>query len=462
MPIINNVQHTIKPVYSQKIPFKIFQTWKTSHVDDKMYNAVQSVIQSNPEYDYYFYTDDMCRKFILEHYGEMMLYAFDVLIPGAFKADLWRYCALWVYGGIYVDIDMIQHVPFKKFIDKDDEIILVWDNPIKEYYKFGIFQAFIATVPQNQIIKDTLDRCYDNIIGKYHGKNSLDITGPIMMGKVITKDQDKSLKLGYNIITKQNKTYSFRLLHHKAPNIYDENNKLIFNTKYDGYKNTAQDYTILFRNGKLYKDNFVTIGGNNLKEMSRMTCWHHNSIGSSAITYMCELNDKRIIAKKTRPEYKHMYETEKRFLAFFKNLNNSNLPVPILYDVNDDEYIIFVNDCGKAMNTIDTNEWPSDYNEQLKAINDFLKRYHIQHNDIALNNILIKDDKLTLIDFGRSEFINPDTRLEYFKDNLDTQNFHKIINDNVKWNTKSLVFIVICIILIVILIIWFIKRYKTK
>ena len=29
------------------------------------------------------------------------LWCFDRLIPGAFKADLWRYCVMYITGGIF-------------------------------------------------------------------------------------------------------------------------------------------------------------------------------------------------------------------------------------------------------------------------------------------------------------------------------------------------------------------------
>ena len=33
--------------------------------------------------------------------------AYDSLIPGAFKADLFRYCVLLIYGGVYADVDIL-------------------------------------------------------------------------------------------------------------------------------------------------------------------------------------------------------------------------------------------------------------------------------------------------------------------------------------------------------------------
>ena len=46
----------------------------------------------------------MCREFIKNNFDLDILNAYDILKPGAFKADLWRCCILYIYGGIYLDI----------------------------------------------------------------------------------------------------------------------------------------------------------------------------------------------------------------------------------------------------------------------------------------------------------------------------------------------------------------------
>ena len=59
--------------------------------------------------------------FIKSHFSKRVLYAYDKLIPGAFKADLWRYCIIYINGGIYIDIKyeclhfkFIEHLEQKK------------------------------------------------------------------------------------------------------------------------------------------------------------------------------------------------------------------------------------------------------------------------------------------------------------------------------------------------------------
>ena len=40
--------------YLQAIPKKIFQTWKTTELSQQMYDSVMTIINNNPEYEYFF------------------------------------------------------------------------------------------------------------------------------------------------------------------------------------------------------------------------------------------------------------------------------------------------------------------------------------------------------------------------------------------------------------------------
>ena len=90
-----------------KIPKKIFQTWSTTNISPGFQQIVDLWKILNPEYEYCFYDNNDCDIFIKENFDERIYNAYCKIIPGAFKADLWRYCVLYKYGGVYVDIDTL-------------------------------------------------------------------------------------------------------------------------------------------------------------------------------------------------------------------------------------------------------------------------------------------------------------------------------------------------------------------
>jgi mannosyltransferase OCH1-like enzyme len=54
-----------------------------------------------------FYTDVESASFLDTHFPKEVREAYDTLLPGAFKADLFRYCVLLIYGGVYADVDIM-------------------------------------------------------------------------------------------------------------------------------------------------------------------------------------------------------------------------------------------------------------------------------------------------------------------------------------------------------------------
>jgi len=100
---------------SGKIPKRIFQTHKSiQYIQSKprLTNAINSWRKFVPEFEYYFYTDEMCDTFMktemVELTGSQDIYtAYKRLPLAVMKADLWRYCVLYKYGGIYADVDAI-------------------------------------------------------------------------------------------------------------------------------------------------------------------------------------------------------------------------------------------------------------------------------------------------------------------------------------------------------------------
>ena len=97
-------------VYSSltKIPRIVHQTWFEPMTKDRypdLSRLAESFKQSG--WEYRFYTDEEAGDFLSTHFPSEIREAFDALIPGAFKADLFRYCVLLIHGGVYADMDII-------------------------------------------------------------------------------------------------------------------------------------------------------------------------------------------------------------------------------------------------------------------------------------------------------------------------------------------------------------------
>jgi mannosyltransferase OCH1-like enzyme len=162
------------------IPKKIYQSWKTKILPDFLEKNVKITKTLNPDYEYVLYDDEDCKNFLLKNFGINYSNAFEVLIPGAFKCDFWRYAMLYVNGGIYIDMDMIPLLPFDSFIENDDEFLSIVDRD--DNGAPGIYQSFIACSPRHPILLYSLQLCFANITTRRYSENQiLSVTGPGLM-----------------------------------------------------------------------------------------------------------------------------------------------------------------------------------------------------------------------------------------------------------------------------------------
>lgn len=181
--IYNRLKQLLIPLkrsYIKDIPLNIYQTWHTSELPEQMAKCVQQIRQENPEFKYCLSNDAECRAFIETNYDTNVLNAFDALIPGAYKADLWRYCILYKEGGIYLDI---KYRPMNgmRFITLTEKEHLVLDRD-----NSGIYNALMVCRPGNALLFRAIQQIVKNVELKYYGNSALDPTGPGLLAKLMT------------------------------------------------------------------------------------------------------------------------------------------------------------------------------------------------------------------------------------------------------------------------------------
>lgn len=114
----------------------------------------------NPEYEVQLFDNLMCEKFLLEEYSELYRDIFNYIEDGPIKADFWRICILYKYGGVYSDIDNQPLVPIKDFLEPDVEFLTC-----SSYMGDMNFNPnFIIGHKGSPILK----RCIDWYLDKYH------------------------------------------------------------------------------------------------------------------------------------------------------------------------------------------------------------------------------------------------------------------------------------------------------
>ena len=176
------------------IPLNLFQTWHTKNLPQFMRKNVENTKACNPEFTYALYDDNDCREFIKNNFPPIILQTFDSLVPGAYKADLWRYCILFKRGGIYMDIKMVCSPGFKLMRLTQREHF-VKDRDFAFDNRGGIYQALLVCKPNNGLLLRCIQQIVRNVRHNYYGYNQLYPTGPGLMGSFTTMAYKNKLAL---------------------------------------------------------------------------------------------------------------------------------------------------------------------------------------------------------------------------------------------------------------------------
>jgi len=192
--IISNYVHPLKlqrprlPRNKITIPPILYKTGPKKKLDANVKNLFKETLANNPDYKIKYFDNQSCREFIKQYFDKNVLNAYDSLIPGAFKADLWRYCVLYQNGGVYGDLTQKYLVPLDQLVDRDyDRVVLVKDMCWPLCFKHGIQISFMAAVPKLPLFKDAINQVVYNVKHKKYGCNTLAVTGPGLFRNVLDK-----------------------------------------------------------------------------------------------------------------------------------------------------------------------------------------------------------------------------------------------------------------------------------
>ncbi len=133
------------------IPKNIFQTHKSIEYlrDNKeLFQCAFSWYKSKG-YTYKFFTDAECDSFMKTHYPD--IYPLYASLPLAvMKADLWRYCVIYKYGGIYADVDTI-------LLSSPDMFIMDKELVVSAEHRDHMCQWVFAASPGSPVLKTVID-----------------------------------------------------------------------------------------------------------------------------------------------------------------------------------------------------------------------------------------------------------------------------------------------------------------
>ena len=137
--------HNFDGVWKKEIPKVIIQTYHDkSKIPQKVYENIKKYA---PNYKHIVFDDSQCIKFLKIYYGNKYVEKFNSFEKGAHKADLFRYCYLYKFGGIYIDIKTELVKNLDSIIQKNFNFYSVLSKN-----KNTVYQGIIITYKNNKFI----------------------------------------------------------------------------------------------------------------------------------------------------------------------------------------------------------------------------------------------------------------------------------------------------------------------
>eukprot|EP00591_Stephanopyxis_turris_P003165 CAMPEP_0195509144 /NCGR_PEP_ID=MMETSP0794_2-20130614/2166_1 /TAXON_ID=515487 /ORGANISM="Stephanopyxis turris, Strain CCMP 815" /LENGTH=660 /DNA_ID=CAMNT_0040636299 /DNA_START=141 /DNA_END=2123 /DNA_ORIENTATION=- len=193
------------------IPRIIHQTWFEEITEESYPEMIR--LQNSWKatgWDYRFYDDTAARAFIVDNFPSRFVDAYDAILPGAFKADFFRYLVLLIDGGIYADIDITLDTTIENFIHPNTAFLVPLDSPgsIRDE-RFCLWNGLMGSAPGHPFLVKAVERTINMVLNradifdieneicqisgdrtetwKTRSEQQLMLTGPCALGVVVNQ-----------------------------------------------------------------------------------------------------------------------------------------------------------------------------------------------------------------------------------------------------------------------------------
>ena len=194
--IKNSKTFKLKEKYNSVIPLNVYTCWHTKELPPLMKRNYEKLISDNPKMTFHLYDETECREFIEKHFKSDVLEAYDSLIPCSYKSDLWRYCVIFINGGIYMDIKFGCVNNFRLISLTEKEYFVRDRDP-----PGGTLTGLIVCKPGNIILFNCIRQIVNNVQRKFYGDDALCPTGPGLLGLFSSKREKKQMTMYFENAT---------------------------------------------------------------------------------------------------------------------------------------------------------------------------------------------------------------------------------------------------------------------
>ena len=258
--------------------YEVIQTAKTGkNVSRNRFYSVSAILNASPDFSYIYFDDVDADAYVYNNYSKIVFDSYNNLIPGAYRADIFRYCYLYLNGGIYIDCKKIFYGTIKDYINRGLAYTKQYNNGstdifVKDIPENMTYNAVMITNKLSGVVKLTLLYAVFMIVNGVYCDSSLSLTGPGCLGDAINQIYDNNYNYYYRNYIQYGKIDVDSC-------IIDYNSRpIIKNTYYgyydeDNYVNTNH-YHQLWRNKCIYSSDLKNMY--DIKKISKISLFKNS------------------------------------------------------------------------------------------------------------------------------------------------------------------------------------------
>lgn len=226
----------------------------TTNYDDTISRGAQNAVLFDPSLRLIHSNDTESYDFIRKHCSRRAAEAYACIRPAAFRADLYRFCALYAMGGIYMDSDIIPLVPLKHIVSTCSSFTLGYDQAqtVYDIKHIGMQMKILASEPGHAISSCMMNNIIENVVHRRKFKSRiLAFSGPQLLRRcylehsrdvAITYIDTRGADWPYTGLRASNEIYAY-----EAPSSSRHFKEI-------AGRDAASEYAIMMKNGHLYTE----------------------------------------------------------------------------------------------------------------------------------------------------------------------------------------------------------------
>jgi mannosyltransferase OCH1-like enzyme len=180
----------LKDEYNSIIPLNLYTCWETKNLPESIKNNFDFLVCSNPKINFHLYDDIECRQFIEENFSEDVVKIYDSFTSWSNKSTLWKYCVLYINGGIYMNLKYTCVNCFKFIALTEKEYFL------KDMKQNNISTELMVVKYRNQDIIRNINELIKN--ARTNNYNNDILLPELLLNQASINNNNDDIKLYYN------------------------------------------------------------------------------------------------------------------------------------------------------------------------------------------------------------------------------------------------------------------------